>query len=181
MAKVKETYHMAPFSQEVGTEGKFVSFYTQREAQYKDAPDSVFNYKKLPQNELEIQSYKDIIVAPSPSIKEVDGFKSEEEVTPTEEPSEEPSDNPPIPTISGTSPFTTSTQVTISVPNDWINGAPGREVRYTTDGSEPSENSLYSPLTFTISETTTIKARAYDSLYDNFGDVATKVFTKLEE
>ena len=71
-----------------------MSFYTQRDAQYKDAPDSVFNYKKLPQNELEIQSYKDIIVAPSPTIKEVDGFKSEEEVTPTNEPSEEPSQEP---------------------------------------------------------------------------------------
>ena len=76
------------------------------------------------------------------------------------------------PEISGTSPFTDTTQVTIQGPQ-------GAEVRYTTDGSEPSaESSLYSEA-ITLSATTTIKAIAI--LDGETSEVASKTFTKSGE
>ena len=76
------------------------------------------------------------------------------------------------PEISGTSPFTDSTQVTIQGPQ-------GAEVRYTTDGSEPSaESTLYSEA-ITLSATTTIKAIAI--LDGETSEVASKTFTKSGE
>jgi len=57
------------------------------------------------------------------------------------------------PTFSGNTQFTESTQVSMS-------GPAGAEIRYTTDGSQPTpQSTLYSgPLTLT--ETTTVKAIA---------------------
>jgi predicted histone-like DNA-binding protein len=76
------------------------------------------------------------------------------------------------PEISGTSPFTDSTQVTIQGPQ-------GAEVRYTTDGSAPSaESTLYSEA-ITLSATTTIKAIAI--LDGETSEVASKTFTKSGE
>ena len=76
------------------------------------------------------------------------------------------------PEISGTSPFTDSTQVTIQDPQ-------GAEVRYTTDGSAPSaESTLYSE-PITLSATTTIKAIAI--LDGETSEVASKTFTKSGE
>ena len=76
------------------------------------------------------------------------------------------------PEISGTSPFTDSTQVTIQGPQ-------GAEVRYTTDGSDPSaESTLYSEA-ITLSATTTIKAIAI--LDGETSEVASKTFTKSSE
>ena len=76
------------------------------------------------------------------------------------------------PEISGTSPFTDTTQVTIQGPQ-------GAEVRYTTDGSEPSaESTLYSEA-ITLSATTTIKAIAI--LDGETSAVASKTFTKSGE
>ena len=76
------------------------------------------------------------------------------------------------PEISGMSPFTDSTQVTIQGPQ-------GAEVRYTTDGSEPSaESTLYSEA-ITLSATTTIKAIAI--LDGETSEVASKTFTKSGE
>ncbi|MBQ8991668.1 MAG: chitobiase/beta-hexosaminidase C-terminal domain-containing protein, partial [Prevotella sp.] len=76
------------------------------------------------------------------------------------------------PEISGTSPFTDSTQVTIQGPQ-------GAEVRYTTDGSDPSaESTLYSEA-ITLSATTTIKAIAI--LDGETSAVASKTFTKSGE
>ena len=76
------------------------------------------------------------------------------------------------PEISGTSPFTDSTQVTIQGPQ-------GAEVRYTTDGSAPSaESTLYSEA-ITLSATTTIKAIAI--LDGETSAVASKTFTKSGE
>ena len=76
------------------------------------------------------------------------------------------------PEISGTSPFTDSTQVTIQGPQ-------GAEVRYTTDGSEPSaESTLYSEA-ITLNATTTIKAIAI--LDGETSEVASKTFTKSGE
>ena len=76
------------------------------------------------------------------------------------------------PEISGTSPFTDTTQVTIQGPQ-------GAEVRYTTDGSAPSaESTLYSEA-ITLSATTTIKAIAI--LDGETSAVASKTFTKSGE
>ncbi|MBQ6081270.1 MAG: chitobiase/beta-hexosaminidase C-terminal domain-containing protein [Bacteroidales bacterium] len=55
--------------------------------------------------------------------------------------------------ISGNTPFVHSTGVTISGPS-------GAEIRYTTDDSDPTaESQLYSE-SFSLSETTTVKAIA---------------------
>ena len=58
------------------------------------------------------------------------------------------------PTISGTTPFVGSTEVTIT------NNEDGAKVYYTTDGTEPTSNSLEYTAHFTITETTTVKAIA---------------------
>ena len=76
------------------------------------------------------------------------------------------------PEISGTTPFTDSTQVTIQGPQ-------GAEVRYTTDGSNPTaESTLYSEA-ITLNATTTIKAIAI--LDGVSSEVASKTFTKSGE
>jgi len=87
---------------------------------------------------------------------------------------EDPEENENVmaPEISGTSPFTDSTQVTIQGPQ-------GAEVRYTTDGSAPSaESTLYSEA-ITLNATTTIKAIAI--LDGETSEVASKTFTKSGE
>ena len=76
------------------------------------------------------------------------------------------------PEISGTTPFTESTEVTIQGPQ-------GAEVRYTTDGSNPTaESSLYSEA-ITLSTTTTVKAIAI--LDGETSAVSSKTFTKSGE
>ena len=73
------------------------------------------------------------------------------------------------PVISGTTPFSETTQVTISGPED-------ARVYYTTDGSTPtSESTLYSE-PFSLSATTTVKAIAIND--GNASSVTTKLFTK---
>jgi len=79
----------------------------------------------------------------------------------------------PTPEITGTTPFTESTMVSISVPD-------GGSTYYTTDGTTPSKTNgtAYSgPIT--ITETTTVKAISYDE-DDNTSEVAEKTFTKEE-
>ena len=79
----------------------------------------------------------------------------------------------PTPEITGTTPFTESTMVSISVPD-------GGSTYYTTDGTTPSKTNgtAYSgPIT--ITETTTVKAISYDE-DDNASEVAEKTFTKEE-
>ena len=76
---------------------------------------------------------------------------------------------PEAPTISGTTPFKESTEVTISVPD-------GGSTKYTTDGSDPNNGTVYST-PFTITETTTVKAVSYDE-DGNASKVTTKSFTK---
>ena len=72
------------------------------------------------------------------------------------------------PVITGTTPFTESTSVTMSGPD-------GAEIRYTTDGSDPSaESTLYSEA-LTLTETTTVKAIAIKS--GSTSSVVSKTFT----
>ena len=73
------------------------------------------------------------------------------------------------PTISGTTPFEETTQVSISGPAE-------AELRYTTDSSTPTaESTLYSEA-FTLSDTTTVKAVAIKNGVSS--SVTTKTFTK---
>ena len=73
------------------------------------------------------------------------------------------------PTIYGANPFTESTEVTMSGPED-------AEIRYTTDGSTPtSESTLYEG-GFTLSDTTTVKAIAIKN--GESSEVSTRLFNK---
>ena len=73
------------------------------------------------------------------------------------------------PTIYGANPFTESTEVTMSGPED-------AEIRYTTDGSTPtSESTLYEG-GFTLSDTTTVKAIAIKN--GESSEVSTRLFSK---
>ena len=95
--------------------------------------------------------------------------EEEEEGGDTPEPTPSGDDAVAAPTISGTTPFETSTSVTMSGPT-------GAEIRYTTDGSTPtSSSSLYSSA-ITLSATTTVKAIAIKDGVSS--EVTTKVFTK---
>jgi predicted histone-like DNA-binding protein len=73
------------------------------------------------------------------------------------------------PTISGVTPFTESTEVTISGPED-------AEIYYTTDGSTPSAQSTLYEGGFTLSDTTTVKAIAIKN--GESSEVTTKLFSK---
>lgn len=73
------------------------------------------------------------------------------------------------PTISGTTPFIGSTEVTIT------NNEEGAKIYYTTDGAEPTNNSLEYTAPLTITETTTVKAIAEKNGVSS--SVASKTFT----
>ena len=73
------------------------------------------------------------------------------------------------PTISGVTPFTESTEVTMSGPED-------AEIYYTTDGSTPSAQSTLYEGGFTLSDTTTVKAIAIKN--GEASEVSTKLFSK---
>ncbi len=73
------------------------------------------------------------------------------------------------PTISGTTPFTESTSVTMSGPDE-------AEIRYTLDGSDPTaESTLYSEA-ISLNDTTTVKAIAIKN--GESSEIASKTFTK---
>ena len=73
------------------------------------------------------------------------------------------------PEISGSTPFTESTQVSIQGPQ-------GAEVRYTTDGSTPSASSTLYSEPFALTDSATVKAIAI--LDGNSSEVTSKAFTK---
>ena len=73
------------------------------------------------------------------------------------------------PTISGANPFTESTEVTMSGPED-------AEIRYTTDGSTPTAQSTLYEGGFTLSDTTTVKAIAIKN--GESSEVSTRLFSK---
>lgn len=73
------------------------------------------------------------------------------------------------PTISGTSPFEETTQVTMSGPS-------GAEIRYTLDGSAPTAQSTLYSEALTLSSTTTVKAIAVKD--GQSSQVSTRTFTK---
>ena len=75
------------------------------------------------------------------------------------------------PTISGSTTFTDSTQVTIS-------GPAGASIYYTVDGSAPTAESTEYESALTLSATTTVKAIAVKDGVSS--SVASKTFTKSE-
>ncbi len=73
------------------------------------------------------------------------------------------------PTISGVTPFTESTEVTMSGPED-------AEIYYTTDGSTPTAQSTLYEGGFSLSDTTTVKAIAIKN--GESSAVSTRLFSK---
>ena len=73
------------------------------------------------------------------------------------------------PTISGVTPFTDSTEVTMSGPED-------AEIYYTTDGSTPSAQRTLYEGGFVLSDTTTVKAIAIKN--GESSEVSTRLFSK---
>ena len=85
------------------------------------------------------------------------------------EDSDEGEESVTAPQISGTTPFTDTTQVTIQGPQ-------GAQIYYTSDNSQPTEESTVYNGPLTLSETATIKAIA---VKDNVSSaVSSKTFTK---
>ena len=75
------------------------------------------------------------------------------------------------PTIGGEAAFTTSTQVTMSGPD-------GAEIRYTTDGSQPTASSTLYTEAITVSSSVTLKAIAIKD--GQSSEVTTKQFVKSD-
>ena len=73
------------------------------------------------------------------------------------------------PIIYGVTPFTESTEVTMSGPED-------AEIYYTTDGSTPTAQSTLYEGGFTLSDTTTVKAIAIKN--GESSEVSTRLFSK---
>ena len=73
------------------------------------------------------------------------------------------------PEISGTTPFSESTEVSIS-------GPAGAEIRYTTDGSDPTASSTLYSAAFSLTASATVKAIAIKNGVSS--SVASKEFTK---
>ena len=73
------------------------------------------------------------------------------------------------PSVSGTTPFTESTTVTMTAEN-------GAEIRYTTDGSVPTSTSTLYSAPVTLASTTTVKAIAIKDGVSS--TVTSRTFTK---
>ena len=87
------------------------------------------------------------------------------------EPTPGPTPQVAAPTISGTTPFETSTTATISAES-------GAAIYYTTDGSNPSTASSQYSSPISLNATTTVKAIAVKDGVTS--EVSTKTFTKQE-
>lgn len=85
----------APFAYDFETEGEFVSFMKQRNAKYKTPAEEDFNTEDISGLEL----FRNNIQAPTPQIKEIDGYDAASEIqntnnetTETETPTVKPTD-----------------------------------------------------------------------------------------
>ena len=85
----------APFAYDFETEGEFVSFMKQRNAKYKTPAEEDFNTEDIDGLDL----FRNSIQAPTPQIKEIDGYDAASEIqstnnetTETETPTDKPTD-----------------------------------------------------------------------------------------
>lgn len=101
-----------------------------------------------------------------------DIFGQQESFNPAPTPTPTPTPSVAAPVISGTTPFQTSTSVTMSAES-------GAEIRYTLDGSTPTAGSSLYSSAITLNATTTVKAIAIKDGVTS--SVTTKVFTKSEQ
>lgn len=92
-------------------------------------------------------------------------------VTVTYEDGDSPVVTVATPVIAGETPFTESTQVSITCATE------GASIYYTIDGATPTANSTAYSAPFTLTESATVKAIAYDS-NNNASSVATMDFEK---
>lgn len=86
----------APFAYDFETEGEFVSFMKQRNAKYKTPAEEDFNTEDISGLDL----FRNNIQAPTPQIKEIDGYDAASEIqntnnetTETETPTVKPTDD----------------------------------------------------------------------------------------
>ena len=77
------------------------------------------------------------------------------------------------PTIRGENDFRTSSEISIEA-------AAGLEIYYTLDGTDPTTASAKYAAPFSITETTTVKAIAYDAAKDKSSDVVAMTFNKIK-
>ena len=89
----------APFAYDFETEGEFVSFMKQRNAKYKTPAEEDFNTEDIDGLDL----FRNNIQAPTPQIKEIDGYDAASEIqstnnetTETDKPTDNPTDNPTV-------------------------------------------------------------------------------------
>lgn len=89
----------APFAYDFETDGEFVSFMKQRNAKYKTPAEEDFNTEDISGLDL----FRNSIQAPTPQIKEIDGYDAASEIqsnnnetTETETPTDKPTDNPTV-------------------------------------------------------------------------------------
>lgn len=101
-----------------------------------------------------------------------DIYGQSESFNPAPTPTPTPTPSVSAPVISGTTPFQTSTSVTMSAES-------GAQIRYTLDGSNPSANSTLYSSAITLNATTTVKAIAIKEGVSS--SVTTKKFTKSEQ
>ena len=101
-----------------------------------------------------------------------DIYGQSESFNPAPTPTPGPTPSVSAPVISGTTPFQTSTSVTMSAES-------GAQIRYTLDGSNPSANSTLYSSAITLNATTTVKAIAIKDGVSS--SVTTKLFTKSEQ
>lgn len=101
-----------------------------------------------------------------------DIYGQSESFNPAPTPTPTPTPSVSAPVISGTTPFQTSTSVTMSAES-------GAQIRYTLDGSTPSASSTLYSSAITLSATTTVKAVAIKDGVTS--SVTTKKFTKSEQ
>ncbi len=94
-------------------------------------------------------------------------------VTVTYEDGDSPVVTVATPVIAGETPFAESTQVTITC------ATTGASIYYTIDGATPTANSTSYSAPFTLTESATVKAIAYDA-NNNASSVATMEFVKEE-
>lgn len=101
-----------------------------------------------------------------------DIYGQSESFNPAPTPTPTPTPSVAAPVISGTTPFESSTSVSMTAES-------GAQIRYTLDGTAPSASSTLYSSAITLSATTTVKAIAIKDGVTS--SVATKVFTKSEQ